>query len=347
SSEGILPVQNEDLENASIDNTSPVQNINPQDITVEPKKFDVDVNAFAVPSVDDVVAHVLRNKMSLDQHDINAFIDYYNKSYWVTGTCEPVNWLHKLTNWETRKLEAEQRRAEQAFMAEERARQIAENAEKVEEAFEQEREEERQRVREGCDTVSFEKLHDFVVAEGLVYIDEHEFLAHYDGNGWRDASGKYISDWRRKAREWDRRGAERKTTKAQNDPVKVEPDRATLEEIKAYVAERELQDFDCEKFFNYYKNMDWHNKYGQPVRYWKTLIEEWDSRDKTQTKAIERTAQVQGSWEEKKAREKAMKDIRLLEGNLEYFNENDEQQCKEKEKCLASIAELKEKWGIE
>ena len=340
-------------QNTSSDDISPVQAVDPSKIDIVPIKHNMVLDPCGVPSVEDISTHVLQKGMSLDNHDICQFIDYYNKANWVTANGEPVNWMHKLTNWETRKLQREREREEQEWLMEERERQIAENARQVAETFEAERKEELSNTELRGDVPTNEKVQAFIDDEGIENVDAEQFLLFYDGRHWLDGNGKLIKDWRSKIREWSMNGIGKKQKgeasqeKREQQVQEVQPDVATLDEVRAYVAERGIEDFDCDKFFNFYENLNWHNVQGKPVRSWKNLIESWDARNKTQSKAIAKTAQVAGSWEERKAREDAMREIRLLEGNLEYFNEKDEQQRKEKEKCLASIAEIKEKWGIE
>ena len=351
SSDNILAGQRVDLENTSSNDVLPVQTIDPSKIDVVPVKHDIALNPCGVPSIEDISAHVLRKKMKLDNYDICMFIDYYNKANWVTASGEPLNWMHKLTSWETKKLEREQEREEQKWLMEERERQIAENAMKVAETLEEKRKEQWENMPLKGDVPTTEKVSAFIKDEAIKNVDAEEFLRHYDATHWLDGNGKLITDWRSKIREWDARKAtekcERKTSSSSLKREQAEPDRATLDEVRAYVAERGLENFDCDKFFNYYENLDWHTPYGKPVVSWKNQVESWDSRDKTQVKAIEKTAQVAGSWEQSKEREKALDELQLLKDNLEFFNRDNEQDRKSRENINSQINELKEKWGIE
>jgi predicted phage replisome organizer len=52
----------------------------------------------------------------------------------------------------------------------------------------------------------------------------------------------------------------------------------TLEEVKAYVAEKNL-DVDPQKFFDYYEAGDWHDGNGKAVKSWKQKCLTWDKHD--------------------------------------------------------------------
>ena len=52
----------------------------------------------------------------------------------------------------------------------------------------------------------------------------------------------------------------------------------TLEEVKAYVAERKSS-VDPVKFFDYYSYGDWHDSKGHPVRNWKQKLLTWEKSD--------------------------------------------------------------------
>lgn len=53
----------------------------------------------------------------------------------------------------------------------------------------------------------------------------------------------------------------------------------TLEEVRAYIAEKNL-DVDPQKFFDYYETGDWHDAKGNRVKNWKQKCLTWDKHDK-------------------------------------------------------------------
>jgi hypothetical protein len=52
----------------------------------------------------------------------------------------------------------------------------------------------------------------------------------------------------------------------------------TLEEVKAYVAEKKLN-IDPQKFFDYYEAGEWHDGKGKPVKAWKQKAVSWDRHE--------------------------------------------------------------------
>lgn len=59
----------------------------------------------------------------------------------------------------------------------------------------------------------------------------------------------------------------------------------TLEEVKAYIAERQCaQVVDAKKFFDYFETGGWHDSEGKPVRNWKQKLITWETNGrKTRT----------------------------------------------------------------
>ena len=60
----------------------------------------------------------------------------------------------------------------------------------------------------------------------------------------------------------------------------------TLDELRSYCQDNNMNDFDCDNFFNYYEANGWLNNNGTPIKNWKAKIKYWYNDDKKNNKLV-------------------------------------------------------------
>ena len=61
----------------------------------------------------------------------------------------------------------------------------------------------------------------------------------------------------------------------------------TLNDIKIYGAEQNIDSEYCERFFNYYESIGWVNGIGQQIKNWKLVFKNWVAKDNMQASSNE------------------------------------------------------------
>ena len=341
SSDNVLPVQNKDLENTSSNNISAGQKVKPHDDFSNPVFH-------TIPTLEQVKTFVEERGIQLNDQQTEEFFDYYDKLGWYsenprTGMKSPYHWGRKLLNWETRELRKQQNIEENNAMVE---AQLAEQNERQKVVIAKSCEaktpvQDKVETQVELVTPTVEDVEGYLLENGFSDVSAEKFVDYYERRNWIDKAGRYVN-WQQKCEVWQKNAESRKLDKAVKKAVEPELEPPSITEVRAYVQENNLVDVDFQRFFRYYENREWTN-----VSNWKNRLELWDSRAKERREATEKQAQVAGSWEQSKAREKALDELQLLKDNLEFFNGDNEQDRKSRENINSQINELKEKWGIE
>jgi len=80
-------------------------------------------------------------------------------------------------------------------------------------------------------------------------------------------------------REEKRREESKSTPKSPTQPRKTPKPPESLEEVRQYIQEKEL-DVDAERFWNYFEAGKWHDSEGKPVLAWKQKILTWSNQQR-------------------------------------------------------------------